>query len=62
MLCEKGMTTIVIKTKITLLVLPQNIKHATPPKTQNNIGRTNKYCTNCEINNHNVEICIKKKE
>jgi len=59
MLCEEGITT--IETKSTLSI-PQNIKHARPPKTQNNIGKTSKYCTNCEMNNHNVETCRKKKE
>jgi hypothetical protein len=30
--------------------------------TQNNIGKIDKYCTNCGMNNHNVETCRKKKE
>jgi hypothetical protein len=32
-----------------------------PLKTQSNIGKTDKYCTNCGMNNHNVETCKKKK-
>jgi len=59
MLCEEGM--IIIEAK-SALSIPQNIEHVTPPKTKNNIGKTSKYCTNCEMNNHNVKTCIKKKE
>jgi hypothetical protein len=50
-----------IETKSALLV-PHSTKHATPQKTHNNIGKTNKYCTNCGMINHNVETCIKNKE
>jgi hypothetical protein len=58
MLCEEGMTTIKAKSALSV---PQNIKNAAPLKTQNNTGKTNKYCTNYEMNNHNVETCKKKK-
>jgi hypothetical protein len=57
MLCEEGMTT--AKARSALLI-PQNTKHATPPKTHSNTRKTNKYCTNCKMNNHNVETCKKK--
>ncbi len=59
MLCEEGMTT--VETRSTLSI-PQSIKQATLPKTQSNIGKTNKYCTNCGMNNHKVETCRKKDE
>ncbi len=59
MLCEEEMTT--TKASSALLV-PKSTKHVAPPKTQNNTGKTNKYCTNCGMTNQNVETCIKKKE
>jgi hypothetical protein len=59
MLCEKGMT--IAKVNNALLV-PQSTKHATPPKTQSNIRNTNKFCTNCGMNYHNVETCRKKEQ
>ncbi len=59
MLCEKGMTT--AKTRSAFSV-PHSIKQATPTKTQSNIGKIDKYCTNCGMINHNVETCRKKKE
>jgi hypothetical protein len=59
MLCEGGMTT---AKATSALLIPQNTKQATPPKTQNNTRKTNKYCINCGMNSHNVETCKKKKE
>jgi hypothetical protein len=59
MLCEKGMITTKARS---VLSMPQNIKQAIIPKTQDNIGKTNKYCTNYGMINHNVETCKKKKE
>jgi hypothetical protein len=59
MLCEEIM--IIIKTRSTLSI-PQNTKQAAPPKAHNNIGKTNKYCTNHGMINYNVETCRKKKE
>jgi UV DNA damage repair endonuclease len=59
MLCEEIMT---ITKTWSALSLQQNIKHATPPKTQSNIRKTNKYCTNCGMINHNVETCRKKEQ
>jgi hypothetical protein len=57
MLCEKIMTT--VETRSALLV-PQNIKQVATPKTQDNIGKTNNYYTNCGMINHNVKTCQKK--
>jgi hypothetical protein len=57
MLCKKGMTT--TKARNTLLV-PHSIKQAVPAKTQSNIGKIDKHCTNCGMKNHNVETCKKK--
>ncbi len=59
MLCEEGMT--ILEVRNTFLV-PQNTKHVAPRKTQSNIGKIDKYCTNCGMTNHNVETCRKKKE
>ncbi len=59
MLCEEGMTTTQARSA---LLVPQSTKHATPAKTQSNIGKTDKYCTNCGMTNHNVKTCRKKKE
>ncbi len=59
MLCEEGM--IIAKTRSALLI-PHNIKQATPPKTQSNTWKIDKYCTNYGMINHNVETCKKKKE
>jgi hypothetical protein len=59
MLCEEGMT--ILEARSTLSI-PHNTKHATPPKTQSNTGKTNKYYTNYGMTNHNVETCRKKKE
>jgi hypothetical protein len=56
MLCEEGMTN--TKARSALLV-PHSIKQAILAKTQNNIGKTNKHCTNCEMTNDNVETCRK---
>jgi hypothetical protein len=58
MLSEEGMT--IIEAKSALLI-PQSIKHALPAKTQSNIGKIDKHCTNCGMTNHNVESCRKKK-
>jgi len=57
MLCEKGM--IILEARNAFLV-PQNTKHVAPTKTKNNIGKIDKYCTNCGMTNHNVETCRKK--
>jgi hypothetical protein len=51
-LCEKRMT---IAETWSALSIQQNIKHVTPAKTQCNIRKINKYCTNCGMINHNVE-------
>jgi len=59
MLPEEGM--IIAKTR-SAFSIPHNTKHATPPKTKNNIKKTNKYYTNYGMTNHNVETCKKKKE
>jgi hypothetical protein len=59
MLCEEGMT--IVETSSALLI-PQRIKQAIPSKTQSNIRKTNKHCTNCGMTNHNVETCRKKKK
>ncbi len=59
MLCEENM--IIVEPRSTLSI-PHSTKQASPPKTQNNIGKTNKYCTNCGMTNHNVETCKKKKK
>ncbi len=57
MLCEEEM--IIVEARNAFLV-PQIIKQATPLKTQSNTRKTDKYCTNCEMNNHNVKTCRKK--
>ncbi len=59
MLCEEGMTILEARTALSI---PQNTKHVTQTKTQSNIGKIDKYCTNCGMTNHNVETCKKKKE
>ncbi len=59
MMCEKCMT--IVETR-SALSIPQNIKHATPAKTQSNARKTNKHYTNYQMPNHNVETCKKKKE
>jgi hypothetical protein len=59
MLCEEGITN--VKAKSALLV-PHNTKHVALVKTQNNIGKTNKHCTNYGMTNHNLETCRKNKE
>jgi len=59
MLCEKGMTTTEARSALSL---PQSIKQVVVPETQCNIGKTDKYCTNYGMINHNVETCRKKKE
>jgi hypothetical protein len=41
--------------------IPHNTKQVAPPKTQSNTRKNDKYCTNCGMNNHNVETCKKKK-
>jgi hypothetical protein len=57
MLCEEGMT---IAKARRALSISQSIKQATIPKTQDNIRKIDKYCTNCGMINHNVETCRKK--
>jgi hypothetical protein len=42
--------------------IPHNIKQVAPPKTQSNTRNNDKYCTNCGMNNHNVETCKKEKK
>jgi len=59
MLCEEGMT--ISKTR-SALSLPHNIKHATIAKAQSNTRKTDKYCTNCGMTNHNVETWRKKEQ
>jgi len=59
MLCEEGMTTAKARN---VLSIPQSTKQAPPPKTQSNTWKTNKYCTNYGMINHNVETCKKKKK
>ncbi len=59
MLYEENMT---IAEARNALLVPQNIKHAILAKTQNNTWKINKHCTNCEMTNHNVETCRKKKK
>jgi hypothetical protein len=44
------------------LLVPQNVKQVVAPKTQGNTRKTNKYCTNCGMINHNMETRRKKKE
>jgi hypothetical protein len=58
-LCEKNMTTIEVRSA---LIVPHNIKQAVLAKTQNNMGKINKHCTNCGMTNHNVETSRKKKK
>jgi hypothetical protein len=58
MLCEEGMT--ITKTRSAFLV-PQSTKKVTSMKTQSNTRKIDKHCTNCEMTNHNVETCRKKK-
>jgi hypothetical protein len=59
MLCEEKIITAAARSTLSI---PHNIKQATPSKTHNNIGKIDKYYTNCGTNNHNVETCRKKKE
>jgi hypothetical protein len=47
---------IIIKTKSAPSV-SQCTKHATPPKTQNNTWKIDKYYTICGMTNCNVETC-----
>jgi hypothetical protein len=42
--------------------LYDSTKHVAPPKTKSNVGKTNQFCTNCGMTNHNVETCIKKEQ
>ncbi len=44
MLCEEVMTTTKARSALSV---PQSTKHATPTKTQSNIGKPNKHYTNC---------------
>jgi hypothetical protein len=57
MLCEEKM--IIIEARNAFSV-PQITKQATPLKTQSNTRKTDKYCTNCGMSNHNVKTCRKK--
>ncbi len=59
MLCEEGMTTTKARNALSI---PHNIKQATPPKTQSNIRKINKFYTNCGMINHYVETCRKKEQ
>jgi hypothetical protein len=47
----EGMTTI----EVNALSIPQKYKQVAQTKTQNNTGKSNKYCINCGMTNHNVE-------
>jgi hypothetical protein len=58
MMCEEGMTITKVRNAFSV---PKNTKLVAPYKTQSNTGKTDKYCTNCEMKNHNVETCRKKK-
>jgi len=58
MLCEEGMNIVEARNALSI---PHNIKQTILAKTQSNIGKTNKHCTNCGMTNHNVETCKKKK-
>jgi hypothetical protein len=42
--------------------IPHNTKQVAPPKIQSNTRNNDKYCTNCGMNNHNVETCKKEKK
>jgi hypothetical protein len=59
MLSEKGMTIIEMRNPLSI---PQGTKQVTPPKTQSNIGKINKFYTNCGMNNHYMETCRKKEQ
>jgi hypothetical protein len=59
MLCEEGMTIAEIRIALSIT---QSTKQTTPTKTHSNTRRTNKYCTDYGMTNHNVETCRKKKE
>ncbi len=59
MLCEEGMTTAKVRNA---LLVPHSIKQTLLAKTQSNIGKIEKHCTNYGMTNHNVETCRKKKE
>ncbi len=59
MLCEEGI--IIAKAKSALLI-PLSTKHIALVKTQNNMGKIDKHCTNCGTMNHNVETCKKKEQ
>jgi hypothetical protein len=59
MLCEEGMITAEARSALSI---PKSIKQTVPTKTQSNIGKTDKHCTNYWMINHNVETCRKKKK
>jgi hypothetical protein len=59
MLCEEGMTIVEVRNA---LLVPQSVKQVVLAKTQSNIGKTEKNCTNCGMTNHNVETCRKKEK
>ncbi len=42
--------------------MPQSTKQVALAKTHSNIRKTDKYCTNCGMTNHNVETCRNKKK
>jgi hypothetical protein len=42
------------------LSISQNIKHATPQKTQSNTRKIDNLCTNYGMINHTMETCRKK--
>jgi hypothetical protein len=42
------------------LSVPHSTKQTSSPKTQSNIRKNEKYCTNCGMNNNIVEICKKE--
>ncbi len=59
-LCEEGMTPVEAQNA---LLVPQfsNFVIITKPQTQ--IRKIGKHCTNCGLDNHNVDMCrVKKKK
>jgi hypothetical protein len=43
------------------LLIPHSIKHVALAKTHINARNIDKHCTICDMTNHNVETCRKKK-
>jgi len=59
LLCEEGMTPIEAQNA---LLVPKKFKSTTTTKTQMELRRIGKHCTNCGEDNHNVVMCRIKKE